>query len=235
MNQSGANPMITSPSSPPKSNLDSISNPPIRTASGTHFVATHEALAHISNLAKPAYRRMMPYRWKEDPSLKIPDIIWREDMATFVLDMLRKSAVRGLKYLASRPAAYVAACKSYDDISSHGQVAAILWLGSNNVASAQEASSSEADEDRECGPPPYAMHYYKGHYIPYFNLVTLLERTHLRSLREVSSTQLAGRLVVVKAKRPTVKFQLELWKLLGFLSRHSKEGTRKEKMPDLRV
>ena len=163
----------------------------------------------------------MPHRWKEDTSLKIPELVWREDMADFVLEMLRKSVARDLEYLASRPAAYIVACKSYDDISSHGQVAAILWLGSDSDESALETSVKDASEEGERGPPPYAMHCYKSRYIPYFNLLTLLGRVHLLRLRELCPAHIVGQLVVVKAKRPTVKFQLELWKLVGFLARSS--------------
>ena len=167
----------------------------------------------------------MPHRWKEDPGLKVQEIVWREDMADFVFEMLRKSIARDFEYLASRPAAYIVDCKSYDDISSHRQVAAILWLGSSSDQSALGTSTKDASKEAE-PLPAYAMHYYKGRHIPLFDLATLLGRAHLLRLREVCPAHVVGQLAIVKAKRPTIKFQLELWRLVGFLAQSSggKEG-----------
>lgn len=156
----------------------------------------------------------MPYRWKEDPALKISEIVWREDMATFVLSMLRDSVTQGLAYLASRPAAYIAACKDCDKISVHVQISAVLWLGPDSETSAQDLSSASREDQ---GPPPYAMHYYKSCYMPYYNLLTLLGPTHVRALRESNPNQFSSQFAIIKAKRTTVKVQLELWKLLGYV------------------
>ena len=162
----------------------------------------------------------MPYRWKEDPNLKVQELVWREDMATFVNEILRRSIVRDLKYLASRPAAYVIACESYDSITAHEQIAAVLWLGSNSGALAQGSHIDTDDlvDAGERGPSPYAVYETKGRYVPFLNLVALLERTHLYSLQEACPAQLGAPIAIIKGKRPTVKFQMQLWKLLGFLA-----------------
>jgi hypothetical protein len=210
-------PHSPSPSSP-GTPTDSESKSSVRTATGTHLVASRDALAYISKPNKSAYRRLLPYRWKEDSSLKTSEIVWREDMDTFVLDLLRKSVARELKYLASRPAAYIAACEGYDNIADHAQVNAVLWLGQSSESSSQEATlgSTATSEDR--GPPPYAMHRYKDHYVPCHNLPTLLGHTNLQTVRASSPAQFGGRMAVIKAKRRTVKLQIELWKLLGYMS-----------------
>ena len=219
---SGASAASPVSSSSPKPNSALTSHKPIRTATGTHFVASCGALAYVSSLSKSTYRRLLPYRWKEDPSLKIPDIIWRQDMAAFVLGMLQKRVVRDLEYLASRPAAYVVACKSHYEISAHAQIGAILWLGPSHD------QLDGAINVEEQGPPQYAMHRYRGHYIPYFNLVTLLGRTNLLTLRKTGLAQIGDQIAVLKAKRPTVKTQLELWKLLGFLAQATVENPEKK-------
>lgn len=195
----------------------------IRTASGTHLVASRAALAYISKLNRAAYRRLLPYRWKEDPSLRTNEIVWREDMDTFVLEMLRQSVARDLKYLVSRSAAYIPACKGFNNLADHTQLSAVLWLGPHPEASSPEASSQEAPSDsaassEDQGPSPYAMHRYKDHYVPVYNLLTLLGHTHLQSLKASKPTNFGGQMVVVKAKRRTVKVQVELWKLLGYLT-----------------
>ncbi len=195
----------------------------IRTASGTHLVASRAALAYISKLTKPAYRRLLPYRWKEDPSLRTSEIVWREDMDTFVLEMLRKSVARDLRYLASRPAAYIAACKGYDNIADHTQLNAVMWLGPDPEASSQEASSDSTAKCEDQGPPPYAMHHYKDHYVPYHNLLALLGHTHLQTLKASKPAHFGGRMAVIKAKRTTVKVQVELWRLLGYLTHQKGE------------
>lgn len=190
----------------------------IRTASGTHLVASRAALSYVSSLTQSAYKRLLPYRWKEDPSLRTNEIVWREDMDTFVLDMLRQRVARDLKYLASSPAAYIAACKGFDNVAAHTQLNAVLWLGPDPEASSQETSLDFAASSKDRGPSPYAMHHYKDHYMPVYNLLTLLGHTHLQSLKASKPAQFGGQMAVIKAKRPTVKLQIELWKLLGYLT-----------------
>ncbi len=225
---SGSDASTTAPP-PPGSDSGSTSKQPSRTATGTHYVGSYEALAYISDLAKPAYRKLIPFRWKEDSSLKVSDMVWREDMASFVLEMLRKSITQDLKYLASRPAAYIVACEIHERISAHDQIAAVLWLGPNGDTSTQGPPLDGAANPEEPDPPPYAMDHYKDRLVPCFNLVALLEHTHLRTLRETAPIQYGDKLAVIKAKRPTVKVQLELWKLLGFLAHRTGDAMKNGK------
>ena len=199
----------------------SASNQLIRTATGTHFIASNETLSHVSILSKPAYEKMLPYRWKEDPGLKITEIIWREDMAVFVLEWLRKSITTNLEYLSSKPTGYVITSKSYDDVSTNTEIAAVLWLGPVHGPSDQEPLSDHGLNAEKRGPPPYAMHLHKGHYVPYYDLIHLLGPANVSLLRRMSSFQSSDQIefAVIKAKRQTIKLQLELWRLLGFLAK----------------
>jgi len=176
------------------------------------------------------YGKMMPYRWKEDSSIKVPEIIWREDMDTFVLEILRKSVAKKLSYLASRRAAYIAACKGRETISQQNQVGAVLWLGLDGEVSAQDAAPNSQVESS--GPPPYAMHYYKSHYIPYYNLPTLLGPDHLRALREGKSSHFGGQYAVIKTKHNTKDVQMELWKLLGYSVNDKEEAGGADKVSE---
>lgn len=184
-------------------------------------------------MSKPEYRAILPYRWKNDSGIKPTEIVWREDMPTFVLEILRKRLARDLKYLASRPAAYVAACKGWESVRKHEGLAAVLWLGQQGDTKLREGEGGDkvADADAAAagineagisgsaaGPPAYAMVKYKGVHIPVYNLSTLLGPEHLRGLREGKPSHYGGEMAVVKAKNGTVKAQSDLWRLLGYLA-----------------
>ena len=206
--------------SAPEADIRIALNQPARTATGTHFVASQLALLHVSALTRPAYRRLMPYRWKEDLAFKASEVVWREDMADFVLENMREGIIRDLRYLSSRPAAYIASCKSYESVSAHEQISAVVWLGHTHDASSQHMAGGTAESD-DHGPPIYAMLRYKGHYVPYYNLCTLLGTKGLGNLRDTDTRHFRGQLAVIKAKRPTVKVQLSLWKLVGYLAQET--------------
>ena len=164
----------------------------------------------------------MPYRWKQDSNFKVADIVWREDMDTVVLEILRENVARRLAYLASSTAAYISSCRDHEHISKHHQVGAVLWLGPNSEDTVEPGVSDEdgaaTGDFGELGPPPFAMHHYKNHYIPVYNLLTLLSAAKLRYLRETSTSHFGDQYAVIKMKRLTVEVQLELWKLLGYLA-----------------
>ena len=193
---------------------------PVRILSSTHFLASRQVLAHVSDLTPAKYKNMIPYRWKQDPSVKVHDIIWREDMDILVLDILRRNVSTTLSYLASRPASYIAPCKSYKSIDNHVQVAVVLWLRKSAINSTHGESSigrASSFNNGETGPPPYAMHYYKTCYIPCYNLAALLGPTQLSALQEKWPGHYSDQFAVIKLKRNTIKVQLELWKLLGYI------------------
>lgn len=198
----------------------------IRTLSSTHFLACGQVLAHVSGLTSPKYKRLMPYRWRQDPSVKIPDIVWREDMDVFVLDILRRNLLQNLSYLASRPAAYIVPCSNYDGINNHDQVAAVLWLRKDaDVPTHDGWSTSEPNSFgiKETAPPPYAMHDYRGRYVPCYNLAALLGLGYLDTLQVSRPGEYGDQFAVLKLKRNTVKVQLEMWKLLGYLIQDGKK------------
>ena len=193
-----------------------------RSGTGAYFLASQGLLRHVSKLQETRYRSLMPYRWKQDSSFKIADIVWREDMDTFVLKILRENVVRRLAYLASSTAAYISNCRDHEHISKHHQVGAVLWLGPNSEETVETDFSNKdgaaTGNFGELGPPSYAMHHYRNHYIPVYNLLTLLGPTKLRNLRKTSSSHFGDQYAVIKMKRLTVEVQLELWKLLGYLA-----------------
>ena len=157
-------------------------------------------------------------------------------MDTFVLEILRKNVMNYLVYLPTRPAAYIAGCKDYESISKSNQVGAVLWLGSDTQDEAQNRLAKErrdsASRPEYSGPPPYAMHHYRSRYIPVYNLPTLLGPEHMRTLREREFKPYKGEYAVIKAKRPTMQAQSELWTLLGYLAGYKDEAANAEELSD---
>lgn len=162
--------------------------------------------------------RILPYRWKEDPSLKASEIVWREDMDVFVLKMLRESLIKKLDYLALRPKAYITACDDYNKISDHKQIGAVLWLGPGPSLPSQRSSSDPTADNQDQGPPLYAMYRYKDQYIPFYNLLLLLGSANTQVLKDSKSARFRTQIAVIKAKRPTIELHLELWKLMGYMA-----------------
>lgn len=213
------------PNDPPPTATDK-EKIPSRTVAGTHFIAQKSALQFISRLSKRQQPQLFPYRWKTGSGLETRDIVWREDMDDFVLELMRKDLVRQLKYLGSRPSGYMVRCTSYEQVKRHSQLAAALWLGKigGHMGSEGSTASEGRVEGREGGglgdgegPPAYAMLDYKGRYIPLYNVPRLLGEKYVEHLRE-SNAVFQGDIVVVKQKRNTLKAQLALWKLMGYLA-----------------
>jgi hypothetical protein len=150
--------------------------------------------------------------------------VWRTDMDTFVLELMRRRVVDGLVYLIERKRGYLAGCVDWDDAKRAGrQQAAILWIGSAS-SDGQEAADSESEAQpirsqllEEAGPPSFAtltISKDKPHMVPVHNLLTMLGAEHLAELRKRG---VSGDLLVLKHKRITVGVQMKLWKLQGYL------------------
>ena len=158
-------------------------------------------------------------------------------MHDYVLELMRKDLVQQLKYLASRPSAYIMECEAYDKIERHAQLGAALWLGGEDGGISvsdqsggrgkgfdmsddevkEEEEKVEKDENPGEEPPPYAMLNYRGRYIPIYNAQTLLGEKFVQQLRE-SDARFQGKIAVIRQKRNTVKVHLALWKLMGYLA-----------------
>ena len=214
--------------------------------SSTHLPAHADALRFISKLKRRQFRHLIPWRWKEDLTLNLDELVFREDMADYVLSLLRNNVVRRLAYLGARTAGYISRCDGWDYIDKHHQVAAVLWLGEPRTGA--KAVGKELDEKvggprssalpatevlgevtaddsaalREEGPPPYAMVHYKGRYVPAYNLPSLLRQKDLGRL-ETECEHMRGSMAILKHKHATVEVQMALWKLMGYLAPYKEE------------
>lgn len=219
----------TSPSSQGPQSPETPVGYPTRTASGTYFLAHLPVLQLIDHLTPKVHYRLLSHRWKEDPNIRSQNLVWRRDMDDFVLELLRKEIVKSLKYLSSRPAAYIVKCKGYESVEKSHQVVAALWLGQSTTSDENLAQTDEASDGtstpapEQAVPPPYAMLSYKNHHIPLYNLPHLLGPEYMHILRKLSPSHFKGQVAVLKQKRGTVELQLGLWKLMGFLGFEGKK------------
>ena len=183
---------------------------PASTVAGSYIVSQQAATKFMSKIKRKTYLQLVPFRWKLDTRFKEENIVWRKDMDTFILDLMRKKAIRLLGYLSSRPAAYIVRCETYEDIQTKHQPGAVLWLGKPDEDGTSAAS--------EAPPPPYAMVMYRSAcHIPVYNLPALLGPEYLRQLRDASES-LQGKIAVIKQKRNTVEVLMHLWKLMGYMA-----------------
>ncbi|KAL8873124.1 MAG: hypothetical protein Q9174_001354 [Haloplaca sp. 1 TL-2023] len=183
---------------------------PARAVASEYILSQRPALSLVSQINERTFVRMTEARWKTDGRFNCEEIVWRQDMESFVAGLMRKKCVSLLKYLSGQPAAYIAACDSYEGLQKKHQSGAALWLGKQYQ---HDLSAAEG-----VAPSPYAMLQYKSStYIPLYNMPVLLGNECLDQLRG-SGTVFQGPLAVIKHKRNTVNLQLLLWKLMGYLS-----------------
>ncbi|KAL8975640.1 MAG: hypothetical protein Q9197_000115 [Variospora fuerteventurae] len=194
----------------------SLSRDPARAVAGSYIISQRSAMKFMSDIKRRSYLQMVPHRWKLDTRFKTDNIVWREDMDDFVLDLMRRKVQRLLGYLSSRPAGYITACHNYEDVQKKHQPGAVLWLG-NRIG-------DEPETTKEVPPPPYAMVKYRSaSNIPVYNLPMLLGPDFLDQLRS-SSKSFGGALAVIKQKRNTLESLMHLWKLMGYLASDADTG-----------
>lgn len=216
--------------------LIATSNPPLKPASlslsGAHIIAQGSCLALVSTMKAREYLGLLPRAWKEGFGVDAKRIVWREDMDTFVLGLLRKKVYEQLTWLVRRSSGYVVRCYGgYGQIADCHQAAAALWLGHVEVTTglprAAESANSNGTTRTEGKieltgsmqpPSPYTTADYVGGSVPIYNLQTLLGEEDMLHLRK-SHKIYEGEIVVIKHKNATVDLQTRLWQLKGYLAK----------------
>lgn len=187
------------------------------------YMLARQSLLHNISQKSRTHRgemmRLIPPRWKRYTYIRAEKTVWREDMDTYYLDILRNTVLGKLEYLRLCNAGYlVTTAKGLDGIPEMSQMGAVLWLGRPAPHSDPASPSSSAVESEPKGafppegPEPYLMVKYKGHHIPVYNMRTMLGEEMLQALG-VSDHLFASEFVMLKAKKNTVKTRMLLWKL----------------------
>ncbi|KAI9874117.1 MAG: hypothetical protein M1830_010179 [Pleopsidium flavum] len=158
--------------------------------------------------------RLTPRRWK----MERKDIVWREDMDAFVLNMLRRTIVGKLKYLWHRKSGYLSRSREgFDGIQQSKNVGALLWIGTPSAFSEAAKDCSKENPLGARGPPALAMADYHGRYVPIYNLRTMLGDELVNALRWESNLFDLG-VIILKARSNTVRTEMLLWKLQLYLA-----------------
>lgn len=138
--------------------------------------------------------------------------IWREDMDTLILTLMRRRVLEDLIYLSTLSAdstrdPYVVRCQTWDEVKAdkyRGQRGCVLWLGQGGD-----------------GPGPRATLDIPGvkfgRKIAVHNLWRLLGPEGVERLRGEADLFTEGEVFLVLRKR-TVEMQMKLWKLQGYLA-----------------
>lgn len=193
---------------------------------GAYMLAHQALLRLVSEKSRKSGEilRFTPRRWKENSNIRTKEVVWREDMDAFVLNMLRRTIVGKLKYLRYRKSGYIVRNREgFDKIQKSKNLGSLLWLGPPSSFSkavkdlSKEENSKPPDAARTGGPPPFAMADYHGHYVPIYNLRTMLGVELVNALRE-DSELFGAEVVTLKAKANTVRTQMLLWKLQIYLA-----------------
>ncbi|KAK1770703.1 hypothetical protein QBC33DRAFT_512439 [Phialemonium atrogriseum] len=148
--------------------------------------------------------------------------VWREDMDSFLLELMRRRIVEGLLYFSElcerEDRKYLIRCGSWEEIKSHDHRGCVLWLGQDTSAPQVDRS----DQQAQTGPGQLATLDIEGGRfggkLAVHNLRNLLGEDHLARLKESSNVLREGNLFLL-GRRRTVELQLKLWKLEGYVAR----------------
>jgi hypothetical protein len=136
----------------------------------------------------------------------ISKLVWRPDMHEYVLDDMRRRAVDDLLYLARLDREHLVPCARWEDINKNvTQRGCVLW----HSAAGGEPPGPMAALDIE------GASYERS--LPVHNLDVLLGPTQLARLKEGADLFKDNALVLVR-KKMSLRLQMQLWKLQGYLA-----------------
>lgn len=165
---------------------------------------------------------------KEIFSSALNKAIWREDMDTAVLGIKRNVIRNQLLHFAQltekEERKYVIRCENYEDAKQLKHRGCLLYLGPGPEA---RAASSTTPAGGLPGPPPAQLSVLNiegarfGSKLAVHNLDVLLGEENVTYLRHRAGIFRDGSLFLL-GRQATVKLQMNLWKLQGYLSRDSR-------------
>jgi hypothetical protein len=222
-----------------RSSVDAKYPPAVPRVSKAWITAQYPAIAHIAYMARHArsrYPRLIPFRWKETFGERLKDVVFREDMADFILSLLRKRVVKLL-------------VDNFEDRTAEGRVGVwraveglperlitVLWFPP--LAQGNERGEKSNIKVIESKPPTYAAFRHEGQLVPLFNLQELLGDKEVVRLRnswaEAAATgnpTLRFKDAVLRIRKRELSGQLvaALWLLRRYLGMEDVVRVRKGK------
>ncbi|OTB02602.1 hypothetical protein M426DRAFT_322523 [Hypoxylon sp. CI-4A] len=148
-------------------------------------------------------------------------VIWRQDMDTYILDMMRQDIVNDILYLSKLCVEdsryYIVKCYGWDDVQ-YKHRGAVLWFGEPD-----EDAGSDRDRNQ---PGPFSTFDIQTKDIHGDPLVTsitvhnipmLLGAEQAKQVKKEAATLNDGSIFMLAGRR-TTKLQLKLWRLQGYLA-----------------
>ncbi|KXX81494.1 hypothetical protein MMYC01_201744 [Madurella mycetomatis] len=174
-----------------------------------------------------AHKRL--FRMSDHGQSRLPLVLkqasWRSDMDTFILELIRRRVVESLLHFATISEKegrkkYLVKCETWDGVKELKHRGCLLFLGR------QEGGCSDSEPE---SPPPrlstMTIDGVKfGRKLAVHNLMVLLGEEHTARLRRESWLLRDGSLFLL-GRQATVKLQMLLWKLQGYMAWGKTPGT----------
>ncbi|KAK5660163.1 hypothetical protein OQA88_13632 [Cercophora sp. LCS_1] len=226
------NPEIQTPSSSQK--------PKGQTGPTGYILARQDVLQQLVTKGSPFYGKykalMVRSAQGNTPFTKAyREAIWREDMASYILNQLRGRVVEEILYIADLMEAsnrkYLIKCDSWADIAKHNHRGCVLFF--SDVFATTDANAATTANLKALEPQHLPLlstmdidNVRLGSKLPVHDMRRLLGQDYIYKLGEQASFFRNGGLFLLGRER-TVTLQLELWKLQNYLS-HGDPGAETE-------
>ena len=198
---------------------------PERPRGGASYLLAYQSLLSGFNHKKGPYAMGFRKLFVQNSSGNLTDslkgAVWREDMASWVPELMRRRIVESLLSLATlcenEGRKYLAQCATFDDLKLQRYGGCGLFLGA-------DGSTADAAEAPLISPPGRmsVLHVEGAKFdraVVVYNLDLLLGPHHVAELRQNSSLFRSGSLYFLGRQR-SLDLQGRLWKLQGYLARN---------------
>ncbi|KAI1138351.1 hypothetical protein F5Y05DRAFT_36718 [Hypoxylon sp. FL0543] len=148
-------------------------------------------------------------------------VIWRQDMDTYILDLMRRDIINDLLYLSKlcteNGRYYVVKCWGWNDVQ-YKHKGAVLWFGEPD----EDADSNQTRNQ----PGPFATFEYQKtdiqgqpltETVVVHNISMLLGSEQAKYIKDEAAALKDGSIFMLAGRR-TTNLQLKLWKLQGYLA-----------------
>ncbi|KAH8595773.1 hypothetical protein B0O99DRAFT_142257 [Bisporella sp. PMI_857] len=200
----------------------------------TYYLARHELISSIydpKNGMRPDWKRLLlpPRREAHAMTRKIAHATQaRSDMATFVLELLRRRLLENLEHKSKLERGYVSGSANWEDATlSKRQAGAILWTGSYRDSDFGDEFSEQISVPEFATLEKAAATKKK---IAVYDLRRLLGAEHLATLRRACPVY-QKEIVSIRDKRVTLDLRMKLWKLEGWLATYGVDKIEKPSSP----
>ena len=193
-----------------------------RTGPSAYVLASQKLMQELERDSSPyngAYKKLL--RMSSTGQVNLTKVlntsIWRPDMHGVVLELMRRRIVEGLVHFAGmvekQGRKYITKLGSWDEVGQHKHRGCVLFLGPPNDRGASSGLGFVPPRLSTMDFPESRF----GKKLAVHNLHMLLGSEHLGCLRSQSELLSSGSLFLL-GRQATVKLQMLLWKLQGYMA-----------------